>query len=196
MLLANVAQVSSGLTVRERLEGGVNGVLAIQMADLSAGSEPDIRYMARIPSAHPRYLVSRGDVLLRSRGHVTTAWAVPDHFLEPAVAVLPLFIIRPSTDIYDPDFLAWWLNQPDAQRHMRRAAQGQSIQMVSKATLESVPLQLPPIAQQRLIAGAANVATREAKLMHRLAECQQTLRQAQLNGAARWGQTHMKAGRE
>jgi hypothetical protein len=194
MLLADVANVSSGLTVRERLGKGTEGVLAIQMADLSAGSNLQVRGMARIPSAHPRYLVSRGDVLLRSRGHATIAWAVPVDLPEPAVAVLPLFIIRPRTDIYDPDFLAWWLNQPDAQTHLRRAAQGQSIQMVAKATLESVPLQLPPLAKQRLIADAANLAAREAQLMHRIADSQHALRQAQLNAAALAGQSHPKAG--
>lgn len=196
MLLADVARINSGLTVRSRLDPVANGVLAIQMADLSVGSDLKVRGMARVPSPHPRYLVSRGDVLLRSRGHATIAWAVPDNLPEPAVAVLPLFIIRPGTDIYDPDFLAWWLNQPQAQAHLRRAAQGQSIQMVSKTTLESVPLQLPPLAQQRLIAHAAHLATREAQLMHRLAECQQMLRQAQLTAAALSGQTHMKAGRK
>jgi hypothetical protein len=194
MLLADVARISSGLTVRERLDASPSGVLAIQMADLSVGSDLQVRGMARIPSPHPRYLVSRGDVLLRSRGHTTIAWAVPDDLLEPAVAVLPLFIIRPSTDIYDPDFLAWWLNQPDAQTHLRRAAQGQSIQMVAKATLESVPLQLPSLGEQRLIADAAHVADREAQLMHRLADSQHALRQAQLNAAARAGQSHPKAG--
>jgi hypothetical protein len=196
MLLSDVARVSAGLTVRGRLDASPKGVLAIQMADLSIGSDLEVRGMGRIPSPHPRYLVFRGDVLLRSRGHATIAWAVPDDLPEPAVAVLPLFIIRPSTDNYDSDFLAWWLNQPDAQAHLRRSAQGQSIQMVSKTSLESVPLQLPPIAQQRLIADAAHIATLEVQLMHRLAECQQTLRQAQLNAAALSGHTHMKAGRK
>jgi hypothetical protein len=189
MLLSEVARISSGLTARERLAASPHGVLAIQMADLSVGSELVVRGMARVPCPHPRYLVSRGDVLLRSRGNATIAWAVPHDLPEPAVAVLPLFIIRPSTDAYDPDFLAWWLNQPSAQTHMQRASQGQSIQMVSKATLESVPLQLPPITQQRLIAEAAHLATREACLMQRLAECQHTLRQAQLTAAALSGQT-------
>lgn len=196
MLLADVARVSSGLTVRERLDASPRGVVAIQMSDLIAGGDPDLTRMARIPHPHPRYLVSRGDVLLRSRGNATTAWAVPESLTEPAVAILPLFIIRPSTDIYDPDFLAWWLNQPEAQTHLRRAAQGQSIQMVSKTALESVPLQLPPLAQQRLIANAAHLATREAQLIHRLAECQHTLRQAQLTAAALSGQSHTKAGRQ
>lgn len=196
MLLADVARVSSGLTVRGRLDTSSGEVLAIQMADLTAGGGLDLARMARIPHPHPRYLVSRGDVLLRSRGNSTTAWAVPENLAEPAVAILPLFIIRPSTDTCDPDFLAWWLNQPDAQTHLRRAAQGQSIQMVSKTALESVPLRLPLLPQQRLIAAAACFATREAALMHRLAECQHTLRQAQLTAAALDGQNHTKAGRE
>ena len=196
MRLSDVARISSGLTVRERLETGPHGVLAIQMADLSVGRDLVVRGMARISSPHPRYLVSRGDVLLRSRGHATIAWAVPDDLPEPAVAVMPLFIIRPSTDIYDPDFLAWWLNQPDAQTHLRRSAQGQSIQMVSKATLESVPLELPPIGHQRLIADAALLASHEAQLMHRLAGCQHTFRNIQLTAAALSGQTHPKAGRK
>jgi hypothetical protein len=196
MELADVARITSGLTVRERLSTSNGGVLAIQMADLSIDSDLEVCGMARIPSPHPRYRVSRGDVLLRSRGQATIAWAVPVDLAEPAVAVLPLFIIRPTTDIYNPDFLAWWLNQPDSQTHLRRAAQGQSIQMVAKATLESVPLQLPSLAQQRLIADAAQLATRESKLMHRLAECQHTLRQTQLTAAALSRQPHAKADRK
>ncbi|MDJ0358041.1 hypothetical protein [Paenarthrobacter sp. PH39-S1] len=194
MLLVDVAHIRSGLTVRERLNMGGHGVLAIQMADISVGSALEVRGMARIPLPHPRYLVTRGDVLLRSRGHATIAWAIPEDLPEPAVAVMPLFIIRPTTDTYDPDFLAWWLNQPDAQTHLRRAAQGQTIQMVAKATLESVPLQLPPLAQQRLIAEAANLAALETQLMHRLADCQHTLRQTQLTAAALAGQSHPEAG--
>lgn len=195
MKLADVARITSGLTVRERLDSNSNGVLAIQMADLSVDGGIKMRGMARIPAPHPRYLVSHGDVLFRSRGNATIAWAVPDDLPEPAVAVMPLFIIRPSTDIYNPHFLAWWLNQPDAQAHLHRAAQGQSIQMVSKTALESVSLQLPHLEQQRLIADGAHLASREAQLMHRLAECHHTLRQAQLNAAALSGQTHTKAGR-
>ncbi|WP_028280355.1 restriction endonuclease subunit S [Arthrobacter sp. H5] len=195
MLLTDVARISSGVTVRERLDRSSEGVLAIQMADIFIGNALELRHMARISSPHPRYLVSRGDVLLRSRGQATIAWAVPEDLPEPAVAVLPLFIIRPSTDTYDPDFLAWWLNQSAAQTHLRRAAQGQTIQMVAKATLESVPLQLPPLAQQRLIAMAAHLASAEAQLMHRLADSQNTLRQAQLISAALAGQSHQKAGR-
>lgn len=195
MELADVAKVTSGLTVRERLNASTGGVLAIQMADISINSDLQVRGMARIPSPHPRYRVSRGDVLLRSRGQATIAWAVPDDLAEPAVAVLPLFIIRPTTDIYDPDFLAWWLNQPNSQKHLRRAAQGQSIQMVSKAALESVSLHLPSLARQRFIADAAHLSTREAELMHRLAECQHMLRQTQLTAAALSGQSHTKVGR-
>lgn len=194
MLLTDVARISSGITVRERLFMEGPGVLAIQMGDVALGRALDLRGMARIPAPHPRYLVSRGDVLLRSRGNATIAWAVPPDLPEPVVAVLPLFIIRPTTDSYDPDFLAWWLNQPDAQTHLRRAAQGQTIQMVAKATLESVPLQLPPLAEQRLIADAAHLASQESRLMHRLADRQHTLRQAQLIAAACPGQRQLKAG--
>lgn len=196
MQLSDVATVSSGMTVRERLMLQPKGVLAIQMADISEQGNFDLRQVARVDNAHPRYFVAPGDILFRSRGQATIAWAVPDNLPEPIVAVLPLFIIRPSTDIYDPDFLAWWLNQPDAQTHVRRAAQGQTIQMVGKGTLESVPLQLPPLAQQRVIADAAHLAASEAQLMHRLADCQHTLRQAQLKAAALPGQAHPKAGHQ
>lgn len=195
MLLSDVAHVGSGLTVRERLTTTADGVLAIQMADIADGGSLVVQTMARTTSTHARYHVTHGDVLLRSRGQMTTAWAVPRDLPEPAVAVLPLFIIRPTTDIYDPDYLAWWLNQREAQAHLRRSAQGQTIRMVSKSTLESVQLQLPPLAQQRLIAQAAELAVAETRLMHRLAECQHNLRQAHLTSAARIGQFNSKAGR-
>ncbi|MDI3193992.1 hypothetical protein QK290_05835 [Pseudarthrobacter sp. AL07] len=194
MRLSDVATVSSGMTVRERLSLQPKGVLAIQMADISEDGSVQPSLLARVDHANPRYFVAPGDILFRSRGQTTIAWRVPGNLPEPVVAVLPLFIIRPSADNYDSDFLAWWLNQPDAQTHLRRAAQGQTIQMVAKATLETVPLVLPSLAEQRLIADAARLASHEAQLMHRLADCQHTLRKTQLTAAALSGQTHPKAG--
>ncbi|MFJ6280802.1 restriction endonuclease subunit S domain-containing protein [Arthrobacter subterraneus] len=179
-----MAQVQSGLTARERLDSASGECLAIQMADIAGDRSLDLSRLAKISGAHPRYEVVQGDVLFRSRGFGTTAWAVPNGLPGPAIAVLPLFIIRPITDKYESEFLAWWLNQPEAQRHMRRAAQGQTIQMVSKPALESTPVYLPPISVQRRIVSSAGLATREAQLMHRLADCQLALHEARLTNAA------------
>lgn len=183
-MLSDVATVSSGMTVRQRLTPQPDGVLAIQMADLSGSGDLDLTLMSRVPFGHARYEVLPGDVLLRSRGKATTAWVVPFDLPEPAVAVMPLFIVRPRSDAYDPRYLAWWLNQPAAQAHLRKVAQGQTIQMVAKSALESVQLRLPTMEVQRSIAEAADLAEHEAELVHRLADAKRDLRQAQLTSAA------------
>ena len=71
-----------------------------------------------------RYLVGAGDVLFRSRSESNTASALADRFCEPALAMLPLYILRSNPRVVMPEFVAWAINQPRAQLHFDRFAPG------------------------------------------------------------------------
>lgn len=184
--LKEVCSVHSGYTMRSRLEPASHGgVLAIQAADLIADGTIDFSTAPRIAVAAGRYETRAGDVLFRSRGTRTFAVAVPADLFEPAIAVTPLFIIRPNDETVDANYLAWALNQDEAQSHFRRASQGQTIQMVSKLALLDAPIPLPSVAQQKQIAAAAELADRQAALERRLTERRHSLLSLQFAKFAR-----------
>jgi restriction endonuclease S subunit len=185
MRLRDVCSVLSGYTMRGRLEPApAGGVLAIQPSDLEENGIIEVGVLIRVDAPTGRSEVGSGDVLFRSRGIRTFACAVPDNLTEPAIALMPLFVIRPDDDGVDSRYLAWALNQSEAQSHFRQSSQGQSIQMVSKRVLEDAPISLPPLARQKQIAAAAQLAGRQLMLERRLVERRYTLLSLQFAHAA------------
>lgn len=172
MRLPDVCSIQIGYTARARFEPAADGgVLAIQWRDLSGYGElnPDQMIRVQLNERVDRYLVEAGDVLFRSRGDRNTATALEEHFGEPAIAVSPLMILRPNPAAVMGKYLAWLINQPDAQRHFDLAARGTSIRMVPKASLDDLQIDVPDLETQGRIVAIDALAQREEVLMHQLA---------------------------
>jgi hypothetical protein len=121
MRLAELSDIHSGYTARGRLEPlPEGGVPALQLRDVGtegAAPGPDFqRYdLSKLPD---RYFVRGGEVVFRSRGEPNAAAAIRDPLPEPAVVIVPLVIVRPDRARVLPEYLAWAINQPDAQRRL------------------------------------------------------------------------------
>jgi hypothetical protein len=173
MRLDQLCHLQLGYTARGRLdpvEG--DGVRAIQLRDTAPGgglyAEGIAQY--RLDAVPGRYLARQGDVLFRSRGDRNTATALSNDFDGPAVAVMPLVIIRPHPNTAEPDYLAWFINQPASQRYFDGWAQGGTLRMISISCLAKLEVALPDLSTQRAIAEVNQLADRERQLTHRLAE--------------------------
>lgn len=187
MRLASVCSLQSGYTARSGLEPvSERGVPAIQLRDISADGSIDPGRLTRVEleGVPERYLAGAGDVIFRSRGAWNTASVLDDRFTEPAVAVLPLLILRPGQGVI-AEYLAWAINQPRAQRYFDLCAQGGSLRMVPKGSLDELDIDVPDLPTQRRIVAVAELAAREELLAkdlaaakrrlinHQLAECAQ-----------------------
>lgn len=161
--------VQSGLSLRTGLEISDEGVLAVQSGDLEPGRLLDPP-TARIASngIAQRHLIGLGDVLFKSRGVRHGAWAVSVELKEPAVAIMPLFVLRPLADVVDAGYLAWFLNQQPAEQHFAQGATGTTVRIVNKPILESLEVTLPPLETQRKIGSLALCAATERNLIERI----------------------------
>jgi hypothetical protein len=176
MRLPDVCSIQIGYTARAKFEPAADGVLSIQLRDI-AEDGVDITQLARVQIKErvDRYLVQAGDVLFRSRGERNTAVALDQRFIEPAVAVSPLMMLRPDPSAIIAEYLAWAINQPEAQRHFDVAARGTSIRMVPKASLDDLHIDVPDLETQRRIVMVDALAAREHALTHLLADIKQAL---------------------
>lgn len=173
MRVRDASSVLLGYTARSRFEpAGSAGLPVIQLRDLSANGIVDPAQLprAQLPERVDRYAVLEGDVLFRSRGELNVAVALDGRFIEPAIAILPLMILRPNRHILVPEYLAWAINQPEAQRHFDASARGTGLRMVPKASLDELELDIPDIETQRRIVAVAALAAREEALARDLAE--------------------------
>jgi len=167
MHLADACTIHTGYTARGRLEPtATGGVLAIQLRDISPDGLVDPERLTRVQleGLADRYLVRAGDVVFRSRGERNTASALDERLKEPALAVLPLMVLRPNLDVVTPEFLAWAINQPPAQRHFDVAARGTNIRMIPRSSLDDLELDVPDIATQKKIVAVDALAEREREL--------------------------------
>ncbi|CAA6603841.1 conserved hypothetical protein [Rhodospirillaceae bacterium LM-1] len=167
MRIHDACTIHSGFTARGKLEPvEFGGVPTIQLRDISVEGVVDPDRLARAPleGVADRYLVRAGDVLFRSRGERTTACALDERFVEPAVAVLPILVLRPKRDVVLPEYLAWAINQPAAQRHFDETSYGTNIRMVPRSSLDDLELDIPDIATQEKIIAIDALAGREQEL--------------------------------
>jgi restriction endonuclease S subunit len=116
-----------------------------------------------------RYLVRPQDLVMRTRGQITTAAEV-NQDLGMAVVSGPLFRIRVESDMVLPSYLTWYINQPAAQAYLTSRAKGTSVQMISKRAVEEMEMPLPSLEEQRKIMELAGLAAREQRLLRQLAE--------------------------
>lgn len=178
MRLPDVCTIHSGFTARGRLEPTASGgVLAIQLRDVSPDGLIDPKRLTRVQlhDLPDRYFVRAGDVVFRSRGERNTASALDERLSEPALAVLPLMVLRPKQDVVTSEYLAWALNQPPAQRHFDSAARGTNIRMIPRPCLDSLEIDVPDLLTQRTVVEVDALAERERELSLSAAESRRKL---------------------
>jgi len=174
--LHNLATIQLGYQPRGRIidhPGGSYRFLRIQ--DLEHGTAIDVNSLPRIfPHRSPdRYQVRQDDVMFISRGPRLEAFLVRQP-LDAVLAASLLYILR-SGDAVLPAYLAWALNQPDAQAQIQRTARGTNIAMVRKSALAQVTIDVPALPVQQQIVRIADLAARERQLTARLLQQRERL---------------------
>ncbi len=174
--LSDVCDVSSGFTARSRLDEVAAGVPVLQTRDVSDDPRVYASSLMRAAIDGPvdRYLVGYGDVVFKSKGERSVAAYLGCDFVVPAVAVLPVMILRVKAGVL-PEFLVWSINQPEAQRHFDGDARSGTIRAVPKASIESLPLSLPDLDTQKRIVEVDGLTRREAELSAQLISLRQRL---------------------
>jgi hypothetical protein len=171
--LKEITSVQMGYSFRSRLEASEGGgVAVIQMKDLlddnTVGCDGLVRINMDTMKAH--HLAHRGDLVFRSRGHVTTA-AVLLEDPGKAVVAAPLLRIRVTRpDKVLPEYLNWYISQRDAQIFLTSRAKGTVQKMISKQAIEDLEVALPSLEKQKNIVELAKLSAREQTLLHTLAD--------------------------
>lgn len=188
MRLAEISDIHSGYTARGRLDPlTVGGVPALLLRDVGINGEVPGDDFQRydLGELSDRYFVSGGEVVFRSRGEPNAAAVIRDPLPEPVVVVVPLVIMRPDKSRILPEYLAWAINQPDAQRRLGAEAQGTSLRMIPMAALENLKIAVPDLLTQKRIIKLDSLARQEGQLLRQLAARREGLVSAILGEAAK-----------
>jgi restriction endonuclease S subunit len=114
-----------------------------------------------------KHLLRPGDVLFVAKGTKNIA-AVYESHNPPAVASTSFFVLRLFKENVLPEYLAWFINHPDAQKKLKGDAIGSSMVSISKAALEKLEISIPDVQTQRAILNIMDLRNTEKKLRQQI----------------------------
>ena len=171
--LREMAQVLSGVSVKETNDGPARLMRLADLSDLKAGRNPTLA-RGEAPAVARALTIDESDLIVGARG-VSTDVHVADETIVGAYISLDLYLVRPNPQVVNPHYLAAFLQLSSTQGSFTGGKQGTNLARLGKDALESVQVPLPPMRRQRLIADLARTIKREAELLARLADLNTTL---------------------
>ena len=163
--------ISSGFSFRTRIENDENGdLLVVQLKDLREGYSAIGDNLTRVSSAlvGRHYTLEKGDILFIAKGSNNYALEF-DFNLSNVIASSAFFVLRPDTATIAPAYLAWYLNQADAQRYLKQNTAGTYIPNINMGTVENMSIQIPSMETQMKIVAIDRLRKRERLLQEEIA---------------------------
>ncbi len=169
--LTDLVDVAMGHPIRGAVLDIPGGdVAVVQLKNVKAGAAIDWSSLTRtrldVGRREPDWLRS-GDVVFSARGHRNVA-ALVENPPDRAVCSPHFFLLRPRSGDVLPEFLAWQINLPEAQRYLAQSAEGSNIPSIRRQVLEAMPIRLPSLEHQRLLARFGEAVRREKELLQHL----------------------------
>ncbi len=166
--LKNIAQVLSGVSVRESKGGSARFMRLADLSDLRAGREP-ILAVGEMPAVARALTIEPGDLVVGARGSTTDVCLGSEPIFGAFVSV-DLYLVRPDQTRVNPQYLVAFLELPATQVLLSTGKQGSGLARLAKDALETLQISLPPLDHQQMIACLAQAFNQEDRLLRKLSE--------------------------
>lgn len=124
------------------------------------------------------HLLKHGDILFAAKGTKNFA-AYYESKNQPAVASTSFFVIRIQENFQDkiiPEYLRWYLNNPNSQKFLKGRAIGSSMVSISKSVLKELGITIPDLQIQKTILNITHLRNKEKFLDNKI----ETLKEMQI----------------
>ena len=169
--LGDLTNIRSGHPFRSKVKHTPDNwdFYVLQLKDVQKNCHIDLTQATQVNMGKektPRPL-QRGDILLRARGGYYYS-GLFNGDMPNVIAAGQFFILSPNTDIIDPAYLCWYLNQPITQQYLKKNDTGSNIPMINKQTISNFPVKLPSLNTQHKIASIHQSWMKEKELTDQL----------------------------
>lgn len=186
MLLNNVLLndgLFSGYSFREKIDHNPEGDIGIlQMKDIQNNYlNFDYQNIDKVSDFQfkEKFFLNKGDIVFVSKG-VNNFAIVIEQINFPIIASATFFIIRVNEKILIPEYLAWFMNQKEAQNYFSEKKAGTYVPNLNKQDIMDLPLKVPTLKTQKAIARTAMLLSREIAILEKLKANRKELIQTQL----------------
>lgn len=181
--LKDIATIRSGYLFKRKFDNEPDGnIHIIQLKDVDNNGKVDTNglYTVTIDKINPSLFVDKGDIIFKAKSNRPVA-AVITEKMDNTITTAHYFILKLNKKGIRSDFLAWFLNQPEAQRYFKMNARGTRVPIINMKILGDLEVQIPNIKTQRLIVQIDDLWLREKELTERLIESKGMLVNAKLS---------------
>jgi hypothetical protein len=166
--ISDIADVNPGYQARGALKHDPEGAYSLlQGKDLDGSqkiSPAQLLKLDPIGSAE-KYLILPHDVLFQARGYSNQAFYFED-VPERVLVAATFYLLRINTPHVLPGYLAWFLNQRQAQGYFKtHANMSTAVSYVSKDVLMNLEVTIPDLQTQAKIHAIQNAWTHEKSLL-------------------------------
>jgi len=190
MKLKDIANIQIGFQLSAKIEpvqDGTHKIIQIKDIDNDRNIIPDSIYKINPKRSVDRYLVNKSDVLFLSRGHRNFATAI-NILMKNTIAAGHFFILKFNTAKILPEYLAWYINQPPAQKFLKSMAKrGSHMPIIGKSEFEQLEVNIPPLQVQEKIIKLSKLLQQEDELVEKIEEKRRQIVQSICLNAAREG---------
>ncbi len=180
-LLTEIAEISLGFTLR-------NGVKLLDKGRVAFLHQKDIQddtlvfnqYVNLEQSSLEKHLLKKDDLLLTNKGtkFATYIFTAEDEKSSCCIASSSFFVIKTNITTCLPEYLQWYLQQPDAKEYLLSRSITTTIPSLSKAVLTKLQVLLPPLTLQEKIIDIVTGIRNEEILLKRLINKRQEQKEA------------------
>lgn len=175
--LKEIAEIHTGAFAKPTISGEIVYIQAKyfdQKGNLISTLHPDLNH----DEISEKHLLKEGDILFAAKGTKNFA-ACYESKNQPAVASTSFFVIRIRGNYQDkvlPEYLRWYLNNPNSQKFLKGKAIGSSIVSISKSVLEELEITIPDLQTQESILNITHLRSKEKFLNSKI----ETLKEKQI----------------
>ena len=165
--IGDTANIRAGCAYRgaeSKLPEGDIPFVGYRNVDIENGIDwPEVARVKLDLKRDPHWLED-GDILFASRGMNTYAYPVVNP--PPKATCSPqFFVVTPKRSSFlSSEFLAWQINQAPAQSYLSRFADASTIRNIRRDVLSKMPISIPSMERQIIIANFAKAARRTQQI--------------------------------
>lgn len=165
--LNSITSLQSGIYANPGRDGQVI-YLQARHFDLDGRFDPGFKPDLPLEGKIQKHLLKPNDILFAVKGHRNFAVKYSLD-IGPAVASSVFTVIRiRHPDQVIPEYLIWYLNQPQSQAYFQAQSQWSTLPSLNQKTLESLEIRLPSLTKQRSIVAFVALTQKEKALHKRL----------------------------
>lgn len=125
--------------------------------------------MISLDSKNKKHILRNNEILFSAKGVNNYSVVYKRNYENECIASSSFLVLTINNENkISPEYLCWFLNNPDTMKTLKTSSKGSAIQSISKSSIEDLEIIIPSIEKQRLIVELDTLIKEEFRIQNEL----------------------------